>query len=273
MLEMHVTSKCVPAKSEVASDTFAETCDSMAGMTWATHHYLVAATNYWTKLVAATNTSGQICDLLPPMTEMDIESTACGRNEIGPQDRYFLPDPGFTPGHDRDAYRVTQVRAPIFLSRNEDFQLFSTFFRFFHPSPKTEVERGGKRWNANAKRVETGETDSTLFHLFPPVSTCFHLKIISGRDFTLTVAAEGLRSLSQHIAAYRNVFFSEPVGGHEETQKRIQKVRAAASAPTRHRTSSLFQGIPAYSNVFIFADTNFTNEHELPLGRWQAEAP
>jgi len=115
------------------------------------------------------------------MTEMDIESTACGRNEIGPQDRYFLPDPGFTPGHDRDAYRVTQVRAPIFLSRNEDFQLFSTFFRFFHPSPKTEVERGGKRWNANAKRVETGETDSTLFHLFPPVSTCFHLKIISGR--------------------------------------------------------------------------------------------
>jgi hypothetical protein len=207
------------------------------------------------------------------MTEMDIESTACGRNEIGPQDRYFLPDPGFTPGHDRDAYRVTQVRAPIFLSRNEDFQLFSTFFRFFHPSPKTEVERGGKRWNANAKRVETGETDSTLFHLFPPVSTCFHLKIISGRDFTLTVAAEGLRSLSQHIAAYRNVFFSEPVGGHEETQKRIQKVRAAASAPTRHRTSSLFQGIPAYSNVFIFADTNSTNEHELPLGRWQAEAP
>jgi len=116
------------------------------------------------------------------MTEMDIESTACGRNEIGPQDRYFLPDPGFTPGHDRDAYRVTQVRAPIFLSRNEDFQLFSTFFRFFHPFPKTEVERGGKRWNANAKRVETGETDSTLFHLFPPVSTCFHLKIISGNN-------------------------------------------------------------------------------------------
>src|SRR6478735_6655145 len=66
------------------------------------------------------------------MTEMDIESTACGRNEIGPQDRYFLPDPGFTPGHDRDAYRVTQVRAPIFLSRNEDFQLFSPFFTFFH---------------------------------------------------------------------------------------------------------------------------------------------
>ena len=138
-------------------------------------HLLVAATNYWTKLVAATNTSGQICDLLPPMTEMDIESTGSSRNEIGPQDRYFLPDPGFTPGHDRDAYRVTQVRAPIFLSRNEDFQLFSTFFRFFHPFPKTEVERGGKRWNANAKRVETGETDSTLFHLFPPYSTSFHL--------------------------------------------------------------------------------------------------
>src|SRR6185503_11811990 len=68
MLEMHVTSKCVPAKSEVASDTFAETCDSMAGMTWATHHYLVAATNYWTKLVAATNTFPENCDLLSHMT-------------------------------------------------------------------------------------------------------------------------------------------------------------------------------------------------------------
>ena len=77
------------------------------------------------------------------MTEMDIESTACGRNEIGPQDRYFLPDPGFTPGHDRDAYRVTQVRAPIFLSRNEDFQLFSTFFQVFSPLPENG---GGKRW-------------------------------------------------------------------------------------------------------------------------------
>ena len=144
------------------------------------------------KLVAATDTFPERCDLIARMTTMSVESTGCGRKEIGPQDRYFLPDLCFTPSHDRDAYRVTQVRAPIFLSRNEDFQLFSTFFRFFHPSPKTEVERGGKRWNANAKRVETGETDSTLFHLFPPVSTCFHLKIISGRDFTLTVAAEGL---------------------------------------------------------------------------------
>jgi len=186
---------------------------------------------------------------------MDIESTACGRNEIGPQDRYFLPDPGFTPGHDRDAYRVTQVRAPIFLSRNEDFQLFSTFFRFFHSSPKTEVERGGKRWNANAKRVETGETDSTLFHLFPPVSTCFHLKIISGRDFTLTVAAEGLRSLSQHIAAYRNLFiFSEalnpqlPLWLPKPATRWMPQVCARAS----RSVVSLFQRIPTYSNVFIF---------------------
>ena len=68
MLEMHVTSKCVPAKSEVASDTFAETCDSMAGMTWASHHYLVAATNYWTKLVAATNTFPENCDLMARMS-------------------------------------------------------------------------------------------------------------------------------------------------------------------------------------------------------------
>ena len=135
------------------------------------------------------------------MTEMDIESTACGRNEIGPQDRYFLPDPGFTPGHDRDAYRVTQVRAPIFLSRNEDFQLFSTFFRFFHSSPKTEVERGGKRWNANAKRVETGETDSTLFHLFPPVSTCFHLKIISGRVRLLRFDGHQLRGKTERLVS------------------------------------------------------------------------
>ena len=186
------------------------------------------------------------------MTEMDIESTACGRNEIGPQDRYFLPDPGFTPGHDRDAYRVTQVRAPIFLSRNEDFQLFSTFFRFFHSSPKTEVERGGKRWNANAKRVETGETDSTLFHLFPPVSTCFHLKIISGRDFTLTVAAEGLRSLSQLIYFFR--------GPQPSTATLASQARHEMDAPSVCTRFALRgQLIPAYSNIFqriIFAEPN-----------------
>src|SRR6185436_6058346 len=152
------------------------------------------------------------------MTEMDIESTGSSRNEIGPQDRYFLPDPGFTPGHDRDAYRVTQVRAPIFLSRNEDFQLFSTFFRFFHPFPKTEVERGGKRWNANAKRVETGETDSTLFHLIPPLSTCFHLfppvstlKLFPGDTLLCRWPQRGCaacRNISQLIATY--LFFQRP---------------------------------------------------------------
>ena len=171
------------------------------------------------------------------MTTMSVESTGCGRKEIGPQDRYFLPDLCFTPSHDRDAYRVNPVRVPIHLSRNENCQVLSPFVRFCQPSPKTEVERGGKRWNANTKRVETGGTDSTLFHLFPPVSTCFHLKIISGRDFTLTVAAEGLRSLSQHIAAYRNLFiFSEALNPQ-------------LPLPAY---SSVFQHIPTY----LFSESN-----------------
>jgi len=167
------------------------------------------------------------------MTEMDIESTGSSRNEIGPQDRYFLPDPGFTPGHDRDAYRVTQVRAPIFLSRNEDFQLFSTFFRFFHPSPKTEVERGGKRWNANTKRVETGGTDFTFFHLFPSVSTSFHLKIFLKRNFTLKAVR---RSPRRDRAAYRNI---SPLIA---TYFFLNHQHSAISR-------QVFPPLPAYSNV------------------------
>ena len=51
---------------------------------------------------------------------------------------------------------------------------------------KAAVERGGKGRNADPKRVERGGTDSTFFHLFPRVSTCFHLGNFFGRNFTLT---------------------------------------------------------------------------------------
>ena len=141
------------------------------------------------KLVAATDTFHERCDLIARMTTMSVESTGCGRKEIGPQDRYFLPDLCFTPSHDRDAYRVNPVRVPIHLSRNENCQVLSPFVRFCQPSPKTEVERGGNRWNANTKRVETGGTDSTLFHLFPPVSTCFHLKTFFGEKLYFNCCA------------------------------------------------------------------------------------
>ena len=152
------------------------------------------------------------------------------------------------------------------LSRNENFQLFSTFFasqarhemgspsvapafavrgQVFSPLPENG---SGKRWKEVEREHKKSGNRWNGFHLLPPLSICFHefppQNLFEEKLYFkggATVAAPGSRSLSQHIAAYRNVFFSQPSTFSHQP----------AGFPA---ASSLFQRNPAYSNVFIFAE-------------------
>ena len=120
-----------------------------------------------------------------------------------------------------------------------------------HPfrNPRSEVRRSNGRTTTLSRlfqripplytcfRSEGGKWGKS-FHLFSPLSTCFHLFApSSGLYFFKGGRCMRLRSISQRISAYRNVFFSEAI--HQ-------------SPITRW-----IWRLPAYSNVFQLIPTYF----------------
>ena len=95
----------------------------------------------------------------------------------------------------------------------------------------------------------------TSGHVIACICRYIHVKFFSRRNHRVTILGSFrfFQRISGYSAYFSLRFFSKTLRRrHEETQIRTRKVRDASPSPAKHRTSSVFQRIPAYSNVLFF---------------------